>query len=177
MHALRKNCNIIVQLLLDRGAALHFPEDPYARTPLIVACGYCRESTVLLLLERGARLDPVDCSGRSAMTYASDRPEIARLLSDRSPVQPRIENVSAAAAGSTLPPLEERRYVILQLASRRDSWKANNGHYCSYNPEQKPRWHDSERSETLLWSWAKVVVTLVVARSYNTRPCCADVNT
>ena len=84
MHALQNDRTDTVYLLLDNGAALDLPKDPNHHTPLMVACGRSDRSMVLLLLEKGARLDSVDRRGRSAMDYASLRPEITRLLSERS---------------------------------------------------------------------------------------------
>lgn len=100
MHALKERWTGTVQLFLDRGAALNFPEHPYIQTPLMVACQYSDASTILLLLYKGACIDSVDSQGCSAFAYTSGRPEIASLLWDWIVTRP--------AAESALPTLDEQ---------------------------------------------------------------------
>lgn len=68
-----------VAAFLDKYPASISVKNERGRTALISAADFGRESTVKLLLERGAAVDLTDNSGRSALSHA-DTPPIAEML-------------------------------------------------------------------------------------------------
>ncbi|MFC1836055.1 ankyrin repeat domain-containing protein [Thermodesulfobacteriota bacterium] len=86
MIAARNGNTEVVRVLLDNGADVNAWDHDYSRkTPLMVAVDSGSIDTVKLFLDRGANPNAEDITKATAMSakYASDRPEIAKLLRDR----------------------------------------------------------------------------------------------
>ncbi|OAQ62928.1 ankyrin repeat domain-containing protein [Pochonia chlamydosporia 170] len=76
--------NVIVKLLIDKGADVDLKDSRYGRTPLSWAAKNGHEAVVKLLLYKGAKVDPIDCKGETPLLWATENGHeaIVKLLLD-----------------------------------------------------------------------------------------------
>jgi ankyrin repeat protein len=79
IHAAESGAAEIVEVLLERGAALEARDSRHSRTALIAAAAAGQADAVRILLERGADNGRKDVNSKTALDYAQD-PVVRTLL-------------------------------------------------------------------------------------------------
>ncbi|KAH0556934.1 hypothetical protein GP486_005273 [Trichoglossum hirsutum] len=105
---------VVVKLLLKKGAELESEDDWFGRTPLSFAAVFGQEAVVKLLLEKGAELESRDGSGWTPLTWAA-------RMGHGAAVEPllekgaKLESMSAFGRTPLLWAVENGRETVVEL--------------------------------------------------------------